>query len=235
MAANVGDDAERTTDPKRRGDDPARLASVTEHPSRRFGQDVSSAGDFLLPQLGGLSHAAEFPILELRSAAAVRTHNSESQQVCSGEAAMPELSPVAQTWVNVVLIWIGFGSMAGLLARAILPFENPSGSLPTLTLGITGSAIGLGLLSWIQGGGPSNPISPLGFLAAVAGAFGLLCSITFSAWSCIASQAEQEQGARSRKNRTDGTYETYRSREPSPRSPLPAPTWPRSTSSPSGC
>jgi uncharacterized membrane protein YeaQ/YmgE (transglycosylase-associated protein family) len=87
---------------------------------------------------------------------------------------MPELSPVAQTWVNIVLIWIGFGSLAGLLARAILPLEKPAGSLPTLTLGITGSAIGLGLLTWIQGGGPSNPISPLGFLAAVAGAFGLL-------------------------------------------------------------
>ena len=87
---------------------------------------------------------------------------------------MPELSPLAQSWVNVVLVWIGFGSLAGLLARVILPFHEPSGSLPTMTLGITGSAVGLGLLSWIQGGGPSNPISPSGFLAAVAGAFGLL-------------------------------------------------------------
>jgi uncharacterized membrane protein YeaQ/YmgE (transglycosylase-associated protein family) len=87
---------------------------------------------------------------------------------------MPELSPDAQTWVNIVLIWIGFGSLAGLLARGILPFQEPTGSLPTLTLGITGSAIGLGLLTWIEGGGPSNPISPLGFLAAVSGAFGLL-------------------------------------------------------------
>jgi uncharacterized membrane protein YeaQ/YmgE (transglycosylase-associated protein family) len=87
---------------------------------------------------------------------------------------MPELPPDAQTWVNVILIWIGFGSLAGLLARAILPFQEPTGSLPTLTLGITGSAIGLGLLSWIQGGGPSNPISPLGFLAAASGAFALL-------------------------------------------------------------
>jgi len=87
---------------------------------------------------------------------------------------MPELSPAAQTWVQVVLIWIGFGSLAGLLARAILPLEEPSGSLPTLTLGITGSAIGLGLLTWFQGGGPSNPIGAIGFLAAVGGAFGLL-------------------------------------------------------------
>jgi uncharacterized membrane protein YeaQ/YmgE (transglycosylase-associated protein family) len=87
---------------------------------------------------------------------------------------MPELSSAAQTWVNIVLIWIGFGALAGLLARVILPLSEPSGSLSTLTLGITGSAIGLGLLSWIQHGGPSNPINPLGFLAAVAGAFGLL-------------------------------------------------------------
>ncbi len=87
---------------------------------------------------------------------------------------MPELSPVAQSWVCVVLIWVGFGSLAGLLARAVLPLEQPSGSLSTLTLGIAGTAIGLGLLSWIQGGGASNPISPLGFLAAVAGAFGML-------------------------------------------------------------
>jgi uncharacterized membrane protein YeaQ/YmgE (transglycosylase-associated protein family) len=106
---------------------------------------------------------------------------------------MPELSPVAQTWVNVVLIWIGFGSIAGLLARAILPFQNPSGSLPTLTLGITGSAIGLGLLSWIQGGGPSNPISPIGFLVAVAGAFGLL--LLYHLMRLVVHRQQEEQGA----------------------------------------
>ena len=42
-------------------------------------------------------------------------------------AAMPELSPVAQTWVNVVLIWVGFGSLAGLLARVILPLRGTDG------------------------------------------------------------------------------------------------------------
>jgi len=87
---------------------------------------------------------------------------------------MPELSPLAQTWVNIVLVWVGFGSLAGLVARALLPLQEPRGSLPTLTVGITGSAVGLGLLSWLQGGGPSNPISPIGFVAAVGGAFGLL-------------------------------------------------------------
>ena len=87
---------------------------------------------------------------------------------------MPELSPIAQQWINVVLIWIGFGTLAGLLARAILPLREPTSMLPTLTLGITGSAVGLGGLSWATGGQPMNPISLLGFLAATGGAFLLL-------------------------------------------------------------
>ena len=82
---------------------------------------------------------------------------------------MPEFSPVAQAWLQVILVWIGFGSLAGLLARMLLPFREPSSPLAPLTMGITGSAAGLGLLSWLQNGGPSNPISPIGFLAATGG------------------------------------------------------------------
>jgi uncharacterized membrane protein YeaQ/YmgE (transglycosylase-associated protein family) len=87
---------------------------------------------------------------------------------------MPELSPNGQAWLQVALVWIGFGSLAGLVARMLLPFREPSSPLSTLTLGITGSAVGLGVLSWAQGGGPSNPISPIGFLAAAGGAAVLL-------------------------------------------------------------
>jgi len=87
---------------------------------------------------------------------------------------MPDLSPSAQQWVQVILVWVGFGSLAGIVARVILPFREPSGPLPTLTLGITGSAVGLGVLSWLENGRSMNPISPLGFIAAVGGAFGLL-------------------------------------------------------------
>lgn len=89
---------------------------------------------------------------------------------------MPDLqfSPNAQHWVNVVLIWIGMGILAGLLAKVILPVRRPTGSLPTLLLGIVGSAIGLAALSLCLGDRQLNPISPLGFLAATAGAFCLL-------------------------------------------------------------
>ena len=52
----------------------------------------------------------------------------------------PEFSQIAQHWANVVLIWIGFGSLAGLAARIILPVREPSSPLPTMALGIAGSA-----------------------------------------------------------------------------------------------
>jgi uncharacterized membrane protein YeaQ/YmgE (transglycosylase-associated protein family) len=82
-----------------------------------------------------------------------------------------ELSPAAQQVVNVVLIWIGFGTLAGLLAVVILHVKHPAGPIATLLLGIVGSVVGLLALTWFFRGRSLNPISPLGFLAATAGAF----------------------------------------------------------------
>jgi uncharacterized membrane protein YeaQ/YmgE (transglycosylase-associated protein family) len=87
---------------------------------------------------------------------------------------MPELSPIAQHWIAVVLIRIGFGSLAGMLARAFLPLKEPSGALATMTLGIAGSTAGLAVLSWLLTGQQFNPIGPVGFVAATAGALALL-------------------------------------------------------------
>lgn len=82
-----------------------------------------------------------------------------------------ELSQAAQHWVNVVLIWVGFGALAGLLAKVVLPIRSPTSSVSPLLLGIVGSMIGLLGLCVFPGGRQLNPISPLGFLAATAGAF----------------------------------------------------------------
>ena len=89
---------------------------------------------------------------------------------------MPELTSTAQHWVNVVLIWLGFGCLAGLLARLVLPLREPQGLFATLTLGVTGSAVGLGVLSWTIPGRAMNPISPLGLVAATGGAIVLLAA-----------------------------------------------------------
>ena len=108
---------------------------------------------------------------------------------------MPELQLAenAQHWVNVVLVWVGFGTLAGLLARAVLPVREPRGPIPTLLLGIVGSVIGLLALSFFLSDGPINPVSPLGFLAATACAFGLLIVHRLVA-ACLPTKRAESRG-----------------------------------------
>lgn len=86
-----------------------------------------------------------------------------------------EIPELARQWTNDILVWIGFGTLVGLLAKAIMPGRDPGGAVATLLMGIGGCVIGCGTLSYFwQGGGRVTPISPLGFLVATAGAFILL-------------------------------------------------------------
>jgi uncharacterized membrane protein YeaQ/YmgE (transglycosylase-associated protein family) len=89
---------------------------------------------------------------------------------------MPDLalSPAAQHWTYVVLIWVGFGTLAGLLAAAVFPMRRPAGPFWAVVTGIVGSTVGLLALNWLLPGRELNPISPLGFLAATLGALALL-------------------------------------------------------------
>jgi uncharacterized membrane protein YeaQ/YmgE (transglycosylase-associated protein family) len=84
------------------------------------------------------------------------------------------LSPLAQHWIYVVLIWVGFGTLVGLLATVIFPMRRLITPYVAIVIGIVGSTIGLFGLSWLFPSRQLNPISPLGFLAATIGAFILL-------------------------------------------------------------
>jgi uncharacterized membrane protein YeaQ/YmgE (transglycosylase-associated protein family) len=107
-----------------------------------------------------------------------------------------ELSQQAQHWVNVVLIWVGFGALAGLLAKALLPVREPSGALSVLLLGIVGSMAGLLVLSLLPFGSELHPISPVGFLAAASGAFLLLIGYQpVCAWFRRREEAEADENA----------------------------------------
>ena len=92
-----------------------------------------------------------------------------------------ELSPVAQHWMNVVLIWIGFGIVTGLLAKLLVPGREPVGPLGTLMIGIFGSVLGPLVLSVLLHRQNFNPISPVGLLASVGGALLFLAAYRFLA------------------------------------------------------
>jgi uncharacterized membrane protein YeaQ/YmgE (transglycosylase-associated protein family) len=85
-----------------------------------------------------------------------------------------EFSGPLQQWVNDVLVWIGFGTLVGLLARAIMPGRDPGGAIATLGMGIGGVVIGCGAWTLCTNGNRVTPVSPLGIIVAVAGAFSLL-------------------------------------------------------------
>jgi uncharacterized membrane protein YeaQ/YmgE (transglycosylase-associated protein family) len=107
-----------------------------------------------------------------------------------------EFSPEAQLWVNTVLIWIGFGTLVGLAAKLIMPGRDPGGAVATLAMGITGTVIGLSLLSYFWHEELVTPISPMGFLVATAGSFILL-----SFYRILAGSAGSRERPRTEKDK----------------------------------
>ena len=85
-----------------------------------------------------------------------------------------QLAPQMQQWANDILVWIGFGTVVGLLAKAIMPGRDPGGAVATLCMGIGGVVIGCGVVSYFYGGHRITPISPVGLAVATAGSFLLL-------------------------------------------------------------
>lgn len=79
-----------------------------------------------------------------------------------------------QQWANDILVWIGFGTLVGLLAKAIMPGRDPGGAVATLAMGIGGTVIGCATLSYFHQGQRVTPISLLGLAVSTGGAFSLL-------------------------------------------------------------
>src|SRR4051812_24818476 len=81
---------------------------------------------------------------------------------------------LAHQWTTDVLVWIGFGTVVGLLAKALLPGRDPGGAVTTLIMGILGCVFGCGTLSFFWQGHRVTPISLAGFLVGTTGAIVLL-------------------------------------------------------------
>ena len=86
----------------------------------------------------------------------------------------PGIVDVIERSCHELLEWVGFGTLTGLLAKAIMPGRDPGGAVGTMLMGIAGCIMGCGTLMFFIEGAKVTPISPLGFLAAVGGAFVIL-------------------------------------------------------------
>src|ERR1043166_4729387 len=82
-------------------------------------------------------------------------------------------------FMHTGLEWIGFGTLVGLVAKAVMPGKDGGGALATVIIGILGSVVGAALLAFFVEGTHVTPISVLGFLVALGGTSVLLLSYRF--------------------------------------------------------
>lgn len=85
-----------------------------------------------------------------------------------------EMIEILRSSLNELLRWVGFGTLTGLAAKAVMPGRDPGGAVATLLMGIGGSVIGCGTVLFFWHDAAIDPISGKGFIAAVLGAFMLL-------------------------------------------------------------
>ncbi len=114
---------------------------------------------------------------------------------------MPEnIAEILEQSINELLMWVGFGTLVGLSAKAIMPGRDPGGAVATMLMGIGGSVIGCGMVLFFIEGARLTPISSLGFIAATGGAFLILFFYRLMSGSFF---AESEDGDRyiERRNR----------------------------------
>ena len=79
------------------------------------------------------------------------------------------LDDSARQVVNDVLVWIGFGTVVGLLAKGIMPGRDPGGAIATVLMGIGGTIMGCGAVSYFHEGTRVIPVSPIGMFVGVVG------------------------------------------------------------------
>ena len=78
-------------------------------------------------------------------------------------------------WAHLLLMWVGFGTIVGLIAKAIMPGRDPGGAFATVFIGIFGSIFGAGTFFFFSGIKVS-PISLPGFLTALVATLVILGS-----------------------------------------------------------
>ena len=76
--------------------------------------------------------------------------------------------------IGVVIAWIVFGLVVGIIARFLLPGPQPMGLILTCLLGIAGSFLGGFLGTLLFGGGEVDASHAAGWIGSIIGALILL-------------------------------------------------------------
>jgi uncharacterized membrane protein YeaQ/YmgE (transglycosylase-associated protein family) len=92
-------------------------------------------------------------------------------------------------------MWVGFGTIVGLTAKAIMPGRDPGGAVGTLLMGIAGSVIGCGCLAFYDSALKITPISGPGFICATLGAFLILLLYRILSYSFFVEATDGGVGA----------------------------------------
>lgn len=82
--------------------------------------------------------------------------------------------------VLLILGWILFGGIVGLIARAILPGRQSMGGVATIVLGVVGSFVGGMLGNALFGGGRLFVIDSAGWIGSILGALLLLVVVSMA-------------------------------------------------------
>jgi uncharacterized membrane protein YeaQ/YmgE (transglycosylase-associated protein family) len=90
-----------------------------------------------------------------------------------------ELSADVQSWVNLILVWIGFGTVVGFTANLFLPAGKPPAFFANLVIGITGSCVGPVAFVLFLKPQHFHPMSPIGFAIAILASIVLLIFYRF--------------------------------------------------------
>ena len=77
-------------------------------------------------------------------------------------------------YANLALTWIGFGTVVGLTAKAVMPGRDPGGAIATVLMGIAGTLIGCAILKYFYPDQNVQPVSLEGFTVGAGGALVLL-------------------------------------------------------------
>ena len=110
-------------------------------------------------------------------------------------------------WANLALTWIGFGTVVGLTAKAIMPGRDPGGPIATLMMGIAGTLIGCALLKFFYPGQMIQPITLEGFAVGAGGAFILLMFYKVLGGYWFTEGEQVSQRSRRRRKRFNAVYD----------------------------